>query len=161
MKRIIVACLGVLLTTTVVYADKPFQSRFSEEFSGPIECEGYDLILAFSVNTHVSRFFDKNGVIKSLHVQFKGDVEIYRDGFPDNVLYGRRADNQIADFPGGVFSGFVINGGFVKVNLPGYGPLYFDAGRVYFDSDWNITLTRGVHHDHLLQQTDAVCAYFQ
>ena len=160
MKRIIVVCLGSLLTAAVAYADKPLQSRFLEEFSVRISCAGYDLISAYSQDIHIITFFDKNGVTKSLLIQFRGDVEIYRDGYPDNVLYGSRADNQTVDFPGGIFTGFEVNGKFVQVMLPGYGPLLFDVGRVYYDGDFNVTLARGVHHDRQLHETDAICAYF-
>jgi hypothetical protein len=125
-----------------------------------VSCVGFDLTIKWTVDVHETWFFDKDGFPKSAHLQFRGDVEITRDGFPENTLYGRRADNQIGDFSNG-FTGFVINGGFIKVNLPGYGPLYFDAGRVEFDSDFNITRVRGMHHDHLLDQTDALCRYFQ
>ena len=161
MKRLILACLGVLLTVTVAYADKPLQTRASSEFPVVIECDDFDVILAHSGNLHTTWFFDKNGVPKTLQIHFRAEVEIYREGFPDNVLYGRRADNQIADFPGGIFTGFVVNGGFIQVNLPGYGPLLFDVGRAYYDADFNVTLIRGANHDRLLQETDALCAYFE
>ena len=161
MKRLILACLGVLLAASVAYADKPFQNRFSQEFQVRIGCDGYDVILAHSGERHTTWFVDKNGDLKAMHIQFRFEVEIYREGFPDKALYGRRADNQMADFPGGIFTGFVVHGGFIQVNLPGYGPLLFDVGSTYYDADYNVTVTRGAHHDRSLQETDAVCAYFQ
>jgi hypothetical protein len=117
-------------------------------------------MLNWSTEVHETWFFSKDGFPKAARFQFRGDVEITRDGFPEKTLYGRRADNQTADFSDG-FTGFVITGGFIKVNLPGYGPLYFDAGRVEFDGNFDITRVRGMNHDHLLEQTDALCGYFQ
>jgi hypothetical protein len=160
MRRLIAACLGVLLTTTTVYADKPFQSRYLDEFSSLVSCVGFDLTLNWSTEVHETWFLGKDGFPKAGRLQFRGDVEIVRDGFPEKTLYGRRADNQTADVSDG-FTGFVITGGFIKVNLPGYGHLYFDAGRVEFDGNFNVTRVRGANHDHLLEHTDALCGYFQ
>ena len=161
MKKLIVACLGFLLIATVTYADKPVQTKFSNEESTVLPCDGYFLIGDWTFNTHLTRFFDKDGLLKAVHQHHRADVQFSRDGHPDNVLYGSRTTNQMADFSGGIFTGGVINGGWVMVNLPGYGPLYFDVGHIEVDSSFNITALRGANHDVMLAQRDALCAYFQ
>lgn len=44
-----------------------------------------------------------------------------------------------------------------QINLPGAGPIFFGAGRIVFDSDWNITFWAGPN-DWIEGDTDALCA---
>jgi len=159
MKRFIVTCLGVLLTAAVAYADKPTRSELSTTAVFPISCTGFDINLKYFVEFRFTFFYDKDGVLRTLHQYARGDVEISREGFPEKTLYGRRGDNQIIEFPDGNVTGGVINGGLVKIVLPGYGPLYFEAGHVEYDSNIDITSVAGIHN-RVLEETDAICAYF-
>jgi hypothetical protein len=50
-----------------------------------------------------------------------------------------------------------VVGLFVKVIIPGEGPIFHDVGRVEFDPDWNLTLSAG-RHDYWDGNGDALCA---
>jgi hypothetical protein len=54
----------------------------------------------------------------------------------------------------------VVVGMFVKVIIPGEGPIFHDAGRVELDSDGILTFSAG-RHDYFEGNDDALCAAFQ
>ena len=157
MKRIIAAVLITMCVAMTAHAKPPERAEFSFSFSWPIACDGYTLSVAQSNDLKQTTFFDSDGAVESIQWQIEGDVKIFRDGYPDNALYGMRRDMQKYDPSTGIGQ---VNGGVVRVVLPGYGPIYFEAGRLVLDAEYNFLATSGIHHDALLE-TDAICEYFR
>ena len=161
MRRLLAACLGMLIAAATLHAAQPLQYKWSDEWSSSISCGAFDLIENQSGTFHIFYFYANDGTLRDGRLHQQIDIEIYREGHPNNVLLGRMSNIQHVPFEDGNLTGVEITGVNIKVNVPGYGHLYFDAGHAYLDADFNVTLLRGANHDLLLGQTDALCAYFQ
>ena len=155
--RILAAIIVTALGATTAQATEPTRFNFSGTFPKPVECAGFNVTVISSFEASAILFFDNEGAPAYVQYQFKGGAEIFRDDDPTNVLTGRRREMQRYEYSTNTLE---MNGGVIKVNLPGYGPLFFDAGRVVFGDNFNVEYVHGKHHDDVLGQTDALCWYF-
>ena len=53
-----------------------------------------------------------------------------------------------------------VTGAEVKITVPGYGQMFFEAGQLLF-VDGELELIRGNNHNYVLDETDAICDYFR
>jgi hypothetical protein len=157
--RLLAAMVVIALGAMTAHATPPSFSVFTGDYSWSIPCDGYSLTVAFSGDTRQTIFFNEDGTVESMQFQLKNTVNMFRDGFPENALTGIRRDMQKFDPSTGIFE---VNGGMVRVVLPSYGPIFFEAGRFIVDTSAgdDVMFIAGKHH-FMEGQTEAACEYFR
>ena len=105
-------------------------------------------------------FYDKDGNWVRSAVRFTFNDDLYHEDFPDGIhLYGKAQVNQQHFFEDDEL--WEKNTGTqVRITVPGYGHMFFDAGQLIF-VDNELEVIRGNNHNYIRDETDAICDYFR
>jgi hypothetical protein len=148
----------LIVSSPLAWGTTPLRYNFAAGGVFPLDCDGYGFGLEWATEVEIRGTLfvdaDENPVV--WQSQNTGIVQIYRDDGIGDMLEGKRREMQKVDFSTGEN---IVNGGMEKFVVPGYGPLFFEVGRIVFDSDENILFAAG-QHDDFLNNTAALCAYF-
>ena len=152
-------CLIVPLTASAGKPDSGGGSYFIE--ADPlISCGDFlildDLLLGYSW----SDFYDKDGNWVRSSERYTFDDDLYHEDFPDGIhLYGKALGNhQWFSKDGELWHR--VTGAEVKITVPGYGHMFFDAGQFVF-VDGELEFIHGKNHNFYRGETDAICDYFR
>jgi hypothetical protein len=105
-------------------------------------------------------FYDKDGEFVRAAERYSFDDDLYHEDFPDGIhLYGKAQANHQYFFKGDEFW-HKVTGAVVKITVPGYGQMFFDAGQFIFVDD-ELEFIHGKNHNYIRDETDAICDYFR
>lgn len=131
-KRRLLMCVTALLMIVVILAGAmpalatpPDRATFPDSGSFTLaQCDGFDVIDEFSGWYTLAYFYDKNGDLEQITYHATMHDRIYNSdtGFEVRSTF---AFNQAFD---PYTSESFIRGAAFEVTVPGYGPVYFDAG---------------------------------
>lgn len=150
---ILVLALALLLMAALPVAAVP-PDRFSlhEEFTDPavVNCaelwpDEFDFVVDNDIvfNTDWTTYFDKAGNPIRLHVHASGEDNLYNRDNPAYVVTGKFHWNFNGD-PATIEG--TITGVFWQITLPGYGAIFFDAGKANFNMEEGYVPLYG-HHE--------------
>jgi len=106
-----------------------------------------------SVKLITQQFYDRDGNWTRTQMHMFHEGIWYNDENPEFWLQ-QKPDHCMVTWDG---EGETWVGLPQLINLPGAGPIFFGAGRIVFDSEWNITFWAGPN-DWVEGDTDALCA---
>ena len=152
-------CLMIPLTAS---AAKPDSGGGSYNFPADpfIFCGDFWILDNILMDYSWRDFYDKDGNVVRSAEKYTFDDDLYHEGFPDGIhLYGKGIGNNQSFFKDGEFWRRVT-GAEVKITVPGYGHMFFDAGQLLF-VDGEIEFIRGKNHNYFRGETDAICDYFR
>lgn len=140
LRRIFITVLA-LVPFTVVHAAGPTVEKFHNEDTFVADCGTYLLEGSFVEDVRATTFFDKTGTpIKvEFHFNYVGTLKNLSSGrtFRDPGHY-----KVVLDLRNGTQSAI---GMIFAITVPGEGVVVLDAGKVVFDSDFNIIFEAGPH----------------
>ena len=121
-------------------ATPPTVETFHFEGSVPfVSCEGFDIIVNFSVDGVERTFYDNTGEPVRIQVQFQGEGELVNTVTGASNT-GAGPDMVIVDLEAGTETtvGLVLHN-----NLPGEGIVALQAGRITVDENGNVLFSAG------------------
>lgn len=150
--------LLALMPASAAWAKKPDKVTLELSWDEPFwDCGEFEIYEKADVRLVVMEFYDKDENVTRHVEHWNLDGGLYREDAPESYLpYVPAHEKAIFNDAGEV----VIVGLFVKVIIPGEGPIFHDAGRVELDSDGILTFSAG-RHDYFEGNDDALCAAFQ
>jgi hypothetical protein len=157
LDRLLLVGMVVLLTLLpvgAVWAVPP--EKVTEEFSWDDlfwECDGFDICEKADIRLVTMNFKDRDGNLTREVQHWSLDGGLHRCGDETPFLSYVPAHEKATITESGV----TVVGLFVKVIIPGEGPIFQDVGRVELDSEWNLTFSAG-RHDYWEGNGDALCA---
>ena len=161
------AALSVLFLLTPLYAlaGKPDFYAYDDAYTIEIvDCGDFsvmDDILEFG---DIKDFYDKDGNFVRTQIYLTGFDDLYRDDDPGGVrlsgkanISGRVSYNEDGD------ELWTQSGKAVAIMVPGYGPIFLDAGRLVYNVDdgWDLIFSAGKRHDWNFGEFEALCNYFE
>jgi hypothetical protein len=152
-----VALLAITgIPASVAWAHPPEKETLEFSWDLPFwECDGFTVYEKADIRLVTMKFYDRDGNPTRRVEHWSLDGGLYR--YPDETSFL----SYVPAHEKGIFneSGELtaVVGLFVKVIIPGEGPIFHDVGRVEFDPDWNLTLSAG-RHDYWDGNGDALCA---
>jgi hypothetical protein len=156
-------CLTLCLTVPItVSAAKPDSGGDSYIFEADplIDCGDFWILDNILLDYSWQEFYDKDGNFVRAAERLTFDDDLYHEDFPDGIhLYGKALGNHQYFFKDGEFW-HRVTGAEVKITVPGYGQMFFEAGQLLF-VDGELELMRGNNHNYVLDETDAICDYFR
>jgi len=138
-------------------AAKPDQSRFSMSFPADalIDCGDFRILDDVVIDVALKDFFDKNdNWIRSSEDYFFDD-DLYNENFPDGIRLAGKGSVHWQRYKDGSFRNTGVR---IRITVPGYGPLFFDAGQFGRDSD-GVFYVHGHNQDWTSWEIDAICNY--
>jgi hypothetical protein len=152
--------LAIPLTTS---AAKPDSGGGTFFFPGDplVDCGDFWILDNTLMRVSWRDFYDEEGnwVRSEAHYSFKDDL--YHEGFPEgtHILGNSQANHQwyVKD---GEMTAHKVSGLPVAITVPGYGPLFFEAG-MWIGVDGELVFVAGKHKDWVEQDVDAICGYFR
>ena len=110
----------------------------------------------------INEFYDKDGNFVRLQLIWTTYDDIYRDDEPEGAhLFGKSHVSARISFDENGDELWTQQGQVVNITIPGYGPLFFDAGKVVYNVDNEIIFSAGKRHDWNFGDFEALCAYFE
>jgi len=159
--KLVFICLTLFfIVPLTASAGKPDSGGGSYFFEADefINCGDFLILDDILMDVSWRDFYDKDGNLVRSRVQFTFDDDLYHEDFPDGIhLYGKGIGNNQSFFKDGEFWQRVT-GAEVKITVPGYGHMFFDAGQLLF-VDGEIEFVRGKNHNYFRDETDAICDY--
>lgn len=156
--------LALLLLAIPAQAGKPVSNTYEYwAFSEVTDCGDFRVMDDAWVIEDVKDFFDKNGNLIRSQIHFTAFDDLYRDDDPDGIhLTGTAHLNARVSFDTNGDALWTQQGLAVAIIVPGYGPLFLDAGKLVFnmDNDWELIFSAGKHHDWNFGDFEALCEYF-
>jgi len=165
MKRWVLAFL-LFAFIPVANAAKPLMYPYDIGWAGEVACDGFAVADEGSIHFEATVFFDNDG--NWIRTQEHAEVfqEFYRVDDPDGEhltstgnVNNRIEWNETYDDQTFTQSGLVMN---LNVNIPGYGPVFLEVGRIVFSGDWSemyfMSGSPHVLNDGTFE--DALCGYF-
>ena len=152
-------CLTVPLTAS---AAKPGSGGDTYFFGADpfIYCGDFTILDDLTMDYSWKEFYDGDGNFVRAAEQYTFNDDLYREDFPGGIhLYGKAKGNHQYFFKDGEFW-HKVTGAEVRIMVPGYGHILFDAGQLIFVDD-EIEFVRGKNHDFFQGETDAICDYFR
>jgi hypothetical protein len=152
-------CLLVPLTAS---AAKPVSGGGSEFYPGDplVYCGDFRILDDTLEDSSWRVFYDKDGNWVRAAERYSFDDDLYHEDFPDGIhLYGNAQANHQYFYKDGEFW-HKVTGLPVGITVPGYGPMYFDAGQFIFVDD-ELEFIHGNNHNLIWEETDAICDYFR
>jgi hypothetical protein len=105
-------------------------------------------------------FYDNDGNLTRAAARYSFDDDLYHEDFPDGIhLYGSAEVNHQWFFENDELW-HKVSGRPVAITVPGYGPMYFDAGQ-FILVNGELEFVAGKNHDYLQGEVDAICYYFR
>ena len=163
-RPLLAAFLLISLSSGVAQAGKP--DTYHDEFWDYIEivdCGDFSIMDDNFIMLDGKIFFDKDGNFIREQMHFRGFDDLYRDDDPEGThLTGTAHLNVRISFDTNGDALWTQQGLAVAIIVPGYGPLFLDAGKLVFnmDNEWEIIFSAGKHHDWNFGDFDALCEFF-
>ena len=165
MKRVILAIM-LLSLFSVANAAKPLMFPYGFGWAGEIACDGFAIADEGSINFEAKVFFDNDG--NWIRTQEHAEVfqEFYRTDDPDgnHLSSSGHVNNRIEwnkKYEDVTFTqaGLVMH---LNHNIPGYGPVFLEVGRIVYSGDWSaiyfMSSSRHALNDGTFEE--ALCDYF-
>ncbi len=152
-------CLIVPLTAS---AAKPLSGGWSDFFEADplIDCGDFLILDDVLVDASWREFYDKDGNFVRAAERYTFDDDLYHEDFPDGIhLYGKALGNHQYFLKDGALW-HKVTGAEVKITVPGYGHMFFEAGQLMF-VDGELEFVAGKNHNYSRDETDAICDYFR
>jgi hypothetical protein len=139
---LLVAALAVvpLALAAPASATPPTVETFHEEGTAPwVSCEGFDIVVNFTVDIVERTFYDNTGEPIRIQIQFQGEGELVNT-VTGATNTGSSPSMVIVDLEAGTETevGLVFHN-----NLPGEGIVALQAGRITIDEDGNVLFSAG------------------
>ena len=112
----------------------------------------------------VKDFYDKEGNFLRSQIIITAFDDLYRDDEPEGVhLTGKAQISGLVSYDENGDELWTQRGKAIAIMVPGYGSLFFDAGRLVFNVDdgWDLIFVAGRQHDWNLGDFEALCTYFE
>lgn len=152
-------CLMIPLTASAAKPDSGGDLYFFE--ADPLVFCGDFWILDDTLMKESWRdFYDKDGNWVRTAARYSFDDDLYHEDFPNGIhLYGNaQANHQWFIEDDDVWH--KVTGLPVGITVPGYGPMFFDAGQFVFVNG-ELEFVAGKNHNFIRDETDAICDYFR
>lgn len=152
-------CLIVPLTAS---AAKPLSGGWSDFFPAEefIDCSDFWILDNIQVDASWREFYDKDGNFVRAAERYRFDDDLYHEDFPGGIhLYGKALGNHQYFLKDGELW-HRVTGAEVKITVPGYGHMFFEAGQLIL-VDEEIVFIAGNNHNYVRDETDAICDYFR
>jgi ABC-type glycerol-3-phosphate transport system substrate-binding protein len=137
---VLALALAPLALAAPASATPPTVETFHFEGTDPfVSCEGFDIIVNFSVDIVERTFYDNTGEPVRIQVQFQGEGELVNT-VTGATNTGSGPTMDIIDLEAGTDTtvGLVFHN-----NLPGEGIVALQAGRITVDEDGNVLFSAG------------------
>jgi len=156
--------LALLLVALPAQAAKPV--TYTDEFwdyAEIVDCGDFSVMDDSFAMLDGKIFKDKDGSFIREQMHFTGFDDLYRDDDPEGThLTGTAHLNVRISFDTNGDALWTQQGLAIAIIVPGYGPLFLDAGKLVFnmDNEWEIIFSAGKHHDWNFGDFDALCEFF-
>ena len=137
---------------------------WSDEFSDLFVlayCDGFN-VMDDSWNVLYGKdFYDNDGNWLRTQIHWKAYDSLYSSKYPEG-LYLTGTASIMTRIWGGSFEEpqyQSVQGLNIGIILPGYGPLFYEAGKIVFDGE-DIVFAAGHHKDWNFGEFEALCNYF-
>jgi hypothetical protein len=159
-----ILCLTIPLAAL---AAKPDSGKNSFFFPGDplVFCdydgEDDDFLILDDLLTRVlwNDFYDKEGNLIRHSEKWSFDDDLYHEDFPEGIrLKGNAQENSQYSFDGDSVKQ-KSTGVSIRINVPGIGHLFFQAGQMMF-VDGELVYVHGKNHDWIQWEVEAICDYF-
>ena len=161
--KLVFICLTLsFIVPLTASAAKPDSGKGSDFYEAEplISCGDFWILDDNLVDYSWNDFYDNNGNWVRSAARYSFDDDLYHEDFPDGIhLYGKGQANHQWFSDGDEFW-HKVTGSVVKITVPGYGHMYFDAGQFTF-VDGVLAFIHGKHHNYILDEADAICDYFR
>jgi hypothetical protein len=163
MKHLLVL-LSLLLMSLPAQATKPDAYTNEYGFADEIvDCGDFSVWDDAWVVENVKDFYDKDGNFIRSDMAITGYDDLYRFDDVEGVhLTGTAHIMGRVSFDGNGDMLWTQSGLAVAIIVPGYGPIFLDAGRLVFNMDdgWDLIFSAGKNHDWNFGDVEALCNYF-
>lgn len=159
----LLAVVFLLLFSFNAQAGKPAMghSEFSDLFV-LAECDGFNVMDDSWNMVAMKDFFDQDGNWVRSQWNWKAYDYLYSSLYPDGLILTGTASVMTRFWAGDLGEDYQsVQGLNIGIVVPGYGPLFFEAGKIVFD--WNgpeIVFAAGNHKDWNYGEIEALCDYF-
>lgn len=121
-------------------ATEPTVETFHFEGTNPVaSCEGFDIIVNYSVDVVARTFYDNTGEPVRDQIQFQGEGELVNT-VTGATNTGASPDMLIFDYQAGTLTDVGLR---FHNNLPGEGIVALQAGRIIYDENGNVLFSAG------------------
>jgi hypothetical protein len=126
------------------------------------ECDGFDVMDDTYNFVSGKDFFDKDGNWIRTQMHWKALDYLYSSKYPEGLILTGTASVMVRFWAGENGEDFQsVQGLNIGIIVPGYGPLFYEAGKIVFD--WNgpeVVFAAGKHKDWNFGEIEALCNYF-
>lgn len=152
-------CFAIPLTASAASPESGGGSYFFE--ADPlVHCDDFWILDDTLMKESWRYFYDNDGNLVRAAARYSFDDDLYHEDFPDGIhLYGSAGVNHQWVFENDDVW-HKVSGRPVAITVPGYGPMYFDAGQFVF-LNGELEFVAGKNHDYLEGEVDAICDYFR
>jgi len=106
-------------------------------------------------------FSDKDGNVVRSEAKYSFDDDLYHEDYPDGIhLFGNAQANHQWLIEDDEVTAHKVSGLPVGITVPGYGPLFFEAG-MWIGVDDEMVFLAGKHKDWIEEDFAANCDYFR
>lgn len=133
-------------------------------FGEVVDCGDFSVWDDAWIIEDVKDFFDKDGNFVRSDSHFTAYDDLFRFDDPEGVhLTGTAHLKARISFEENGDMLWTQSGLAVKIIVPGYGPIFIDAGRLVFNMDngWELIFSAGKNHDWNFGDFAALCEYFE
>jgi hypothetical protein len=163
--KTLIATFATLLLSVTVWAGKPIS--YTDEypyFWWIADCGDFWVVDDSWEIDKVNEFYDKDGNFVRLQLIWTTYDDIYRYDEPEGAhLYGTSHVSARLEFDENGDEIWTQQGVVANITIPGYGPLFLDAGKVVNNvtNGWEIVFSAGKRHDWNFGEFEALCNYFE
>lgn len=153
----LVAVLSLVFTAAGLAA-KPVKQEIDAVFLGLFigDCGSFNVLANSAARGHMKLWFDAEGNLTRLFLHANYDSVYYADSDPDSFLVTRgEVENDHIDFIDGTIA---VTGLLYKLNIPGHGVVFHEAGRIVIDLETGETVFEAGPSDFHDENLDALCS---
>jgi len=154
-----------LLSSFDALANKPVSYTFEYPLLLEIvDCGDFKIMDNVWEVDDIKDFYDKDGNFVRSQILVSADDDLYRDDQPEGIhLTGQARISGRVTFDENGDELWTQQGKAVAIMVPGYGPLFLDAGRLVFNVDdgWELIFSAGNRHDWNFGDFAALCEFFE
>lgn len=156
-RTILVLTLLSFIFPLCASAAKPDQNRFSMFFPADplVDCGEFLIVDDVAIDVVLKDFADKDQNWVRSSADYFFDDDLYNANFPDGIHLTGKASVHWQEHDDGSYQNTGVR---IGITIPGYGPLFFDAGHFGEDSD-GVFYVRGHNQDWTSWDIDAICEY--
>lgn len=157
--------LALLLVALPAQANKP--DAYTVEypaFGEIVDCGDFSVMDDAWVIEDIKDFYDKDGNFLRSQLIITAFDDLYRDDEPEGVhLTGTAHISARISFDENGDALWTQQGKAVAIMVPGYGPIFLDAGRLVYNMDdgWDLVFSAGERHDWNFGEFEALCGFFK